>query len=90
MAIGVGEPWLGRLPDGGFDPVPILVSAGVLVVARACRLTITWTGVALAVLAGPPLVALAQRIGAPLTAWIVIVGLGAVGRVRRRSAGHTA
>lgn len=87
MELAVGEPWLGSLPDGGFDVLPLLVSVGLLTVARAgFRIAITWPVAVLALLAGPLLVALADRIGAPLTAGAVTLALAATARARGRTA----
>jgi hypothetical protein len=91
LLLAVGEPSLGRYAGGRFDLAVPLVIAAILILTRVLGVRLRWPIVIGAVLAAPPLVALAERISYPMTAalFLAIVGVASMLVRRHPGVGHS-
>jgi hypothetical protein len=89
FVLAVGEPSLGRYAGGRFDLAVPLVIVTILLLTRVLGIRVRWPLVIGAVLAAPPMVALAERISYPMTAalFLAIVGVASVAN-RHRPGSH--
>jgi hypothetical protein len=90
FTLAVGEPSLGRYAGGRFDLAVPLINGVLLLFTKALGIRLRWPLVIGLVLAAPPLVALADSIGYPMTAalFLTIAGTAAAVARRGRQPGH--